>query len=58
MRLGHLLPFPNNQAGYGNHYRLHKQGALMDWAERTYRFGFVALSIFNALGLVWMILSL
>ncbi len=30
----------------------------MDWAERTYRFGFVVLSIFSALGLVWMILSL
>ncbi|MEY9158161.1 hypothetical protein ABIG04_006471 [Bradyrhizobium japonicum] len=30
----------------------------MDWAERTYQFGFVALSIFSALGLVWMILSL
>ncbi|MET4153523.1 hypothetical protein ABIC06_005230 [Bradyrhizobium sp. RT7b] len=30
----------------------------MDWAERSYRFGFVVLSIFNALGVVWMILSL
>ncbi len=30
----------------------------MDWAERTYRFGFVVLSIFSALGLVWMILAL
>ncbi|MET4719945.1 hypothetical protein ABIF63_004051 [Bradyrhizobium japonicum] len=30
----------------------------MDWAERTYRLGFVVLSIFNALGVVWMFLSL
>ncbi|MET4036929.1 hypothetical protein ABIC08_008894 [Bradyrhizobium sp. RT9b] len=30
----------------------------MDWAERIYRFGFVGLSIFSALGVVWMILSL
>ncbi|MET4036866.1 hypothetical protein ABMB68_008182 [Bradyrhizobium sp. RT4a] len=30
----------------------------MDWAERTYLFSFVVLSIFNAVGVVWMILSL
>ncbi|MGX0963138.1 hypothetical protein AB7M63_003587 [Bradyrhizobium japonicum] len=30
----------------------------MDWAERTYQFGFVVLAIFSALGVVWMILSL
>jgi hypothetical protein len=59
MRLGQsCFLFPNNQAGYGNDYRLHKQGTLMDWAERSYRFSFVVLSIFNALGVVWMVLSL
>ena len=48
-------PQPSNDMA---HHRLHKQGTLMDWAERSYRFGFVVLSIFSALGAVWMILSL
>jgi hypothetical protein len=30
----------------------------MDWAERTYQFSFVLLSIFNAMAMTWVLLSL
>jgi len=59
VRLGQgRLLFARNQPRYVYHYRLHKQGTLMNRAERTYQFGFVVLVIFNALGMVWVILSL